>query len=237
MAKKKNRQKGANNQNTQAAANNSSQSKTNSRSAGKQGKSQASSPKSQSGSKGDSMTKNIAIAALIILLLLAGIGFLIFGLVQSVRDNDNDDKKTESSEDGDQNGNNADTANGEGSVNGDGVSDDGEDNTDEGEAPVDEDDSAPSPAGSTSDLSAANAARFPVTSVVYRRGNDYKYGDITGSSYTVRRGDTLWQIAEARYGSGYAWTEINKANGGFRNLPNGRPVLITTGQTIILPEL
>lgn len=33
-----------------------------------------------------------------------------------------------------------------------------------------------------------------------------------GMSYVVQCGDTLWSIAEATYGSGYYWTEIQKAN-------------------------
>ncbi|MEO0766676.1 MAG: LysM peptidoglycan-binding domain-containing protein [Pseudomonadota bacterium] len=33
-----------------------------------------------------------------------------------------------------------------------------------------------------------------------------------GMSYQVKSGDTLWDIAERTYGSGYYWTEIEKAN-------------------------
>lgn len=33
-----------------------------------------------------------------------------------------------------------------------------------------------------------------------------------GMSYLVQSGDTLWDIAERTYGSGYYWTEIEKAN-------------------------
>ena len=65
---------------------------------------------------------------------------------------------------------------------------------------------------------------------------DYKSGDIKGSSYTVKSGDTLWEIAEARYGSGAEWGKVlqaNKANVGF--LANGSQALIVTGQTLVLP--
>jgi len=66
--------------------------------------------------------------------------------------------------------------------------------------------------------------------------NNYNPGDISGNSYTVKKGDTLWEIAEARYGSGFDWVKIRDANKdriGF--LPNGQQSLITPGQTLELP--
>lgn len=66
--------------------------------------------------------------------------------------------------------------------------------------------------------------------------NNYKYGDIEGSSYTVVRGDTLWEIAEARYGSGFEWHKIQDANfDAIRYLPNGSKALIVPGQVLTLP--
>lgn len=65
---------------------------------------------------------------------------------------------------------------------------------------------------------------------------DYKNGDITSGSYTVKSGDTLWEIAEAVYGNGAEWAKIlnaNKDSIGF--LPNGSHALIVTGQTLTLP--
>ena len=65
---------------------------------------------------------------------------------------------------------------------------------------------------------------------------DYQQGDISGSSYTVKSGDTLWEIAEARYGSGTEWTKILDANSsGIGYLPNGQQALIVPGQTLVLP--
>lgn len=65
---------------------------------------------------------------------------------------------------------------------------------------------------------------------------NYSQGDIKGSEHVVQQGDTLWEIAEARYGSGFEWTKIKDANSdsiGF--LPNGSQALITPGQVLVLP--
>lgn len=66
--------------------------------------------------------------------------------------------------------------------------------------------------------------------------NNYAQGDISGNQYTVKRGDTLWEIAEARYGSGFEWDKILEANKdsiGF--LANGSQALIEIGQVLVLP--
>jgi nucleoid-associated protein YgaU len=66
--------------------------------------------------------------------------------------------------------------------------------------------------------------------------NNYNKGDIKGTSYTVKSGDTLWEIAEGAYGNGAEWTKIlgaNKPSIGF--LPNGSQALIRPGQVLVLP--
>ena len=66
--------------------------------------------------------------------------------------------------------------------------------------------------------------------------NDYVEGDISGDSYTVVKGDTLWEIAEAVYGDGTQWHKIldaNKSSIGY--LPNGSQALIVPGQVLVLP--
>ena len=65
---------------------------------------------------------------------------------------------------------------------------------------------------------------------------DYKAGDIQKGSYTVKSGDTLWEIAEAVYGTGAEWTQILSANAGSVGfLPNGQQALIVPGQVLTLP--
>jgi nucleoid-associated protein YgaU len=73
-----------------------------------------------------------------------------------------------------------------------------------------------------------------IPSVAVRKpvlGANAKYGDpITGSEYTVVKGDHLWGIAIRAYGDGYKWVEIAKAN----NLAN--PNLIHPGNVLVLPR-
>ena len=64
--------------------------------------------------------------------------------------------------------------------------------------------------------------------------NDYKSGDITTESYTVINGDTLWEISEAVYGTGYSWQKIANAN-DVTYLSNGNPLIIP-GQVLTLPQ-
>ena len=54
---------------------------------------------------------------------------------------------------------------------------------------------------------------------------------ISGDTYTVKRGDVLWDIAVRTYGDGYKWVEIAKAN----NLAN--PDLIFADNVLKLPKL
>ena len=57
-----------------------------------------------------------------------------------------------------------------------------------------------------------------------------KVSAITGSAYTVQKGDYLWEIAVRAYGDGYKWVEIAKAN----NLLN--PDVIHPGNVLKLPR-
>lgn len=68
------------------------------------------------------------------------------------------------------------------------------------------------------------------------KANDYKQGDIKTGSYTVKSGDTLWELAEGAYGNGADWVKILNANkGSIGYLPNGEQALIKPGQVLVLP--
>jgi len=196
-------------------------------------------------------SSSIVLAAVVILLLLAGIGFLLFGLVQGLN-NSNSNPNNNPNNNQDQQA----TTNSEGD--GSGVSVEGQSDQVDGAA-----DANPVPAPAANTTPAANPVPAPAanttpaanpvpatplnkvrfsgsdyssTNSTYRRGNDYKFGDITGDRYVVRKGDTLWQIAEGKYGAGGAWVEINRANGGFPLLRSGQPVNIPVGYNLVLPS-
>jgi nucleoid-associated protein YgaU len=58
---------------------------------------------------------------------------------------------------------------------------------------------------------------------------------VSGRTHTVAQGDTLWDIAEKFYGSGFEWQKIADANPDLvGTLPNGN-VLIMTGQVLAVP--
>lgn len=48
-------------------------------------------------------------------------------------------------------------------------------------------------------------------------------------TYTIRKGDTLWSIANREYGSGQKWRDIAQAN------PSIDPKKLAIGQQIVLP--
>jgi 5'-nucleotidase len=50
-----------------------------------------------------------------------------------------------------------------------------------------------------------------------------------GTRYKVKKGESLWSIAQARYGNGNKWKAIAAAN------PSIDPDRIQAGQTIVLP--
>lgn len=57
-----------------------------------------------------------------------------------------------------------------------------------------------------------------------------KQQKIEGDSYTVVKGDNLWEISARAYGDGYKWSEVASAN----NI--ARPNYIEVGQVLTLPR-
>ncbi len=63
--------------------------------------------------------------------------------------------------------------------------------------------------------------------------NDIQPNTLKGKTYTVKYGDTLWEIAEGYTGNGANWVQIAQAN-NITYLPNGNP-LIVPGQVLVIP--
>jgi len=83
--------------------------------------------------------------------------------------------------------------------------------------------------------SAKNALEIKMTGIW--KATDYVQSDLSKDAqlYTVQLGDTLWEIAEAYFGSGFEWTKIlnlNSSSIGF--LPNGEQALIFPNQVLKL---
>ena len=55
-------------------------------------------------------------------------------------------------------------------------------------------------------------------------------GVISGATYEVQKGDTLWDIAVRAYGDGYKWSEIAREN------KLVHPNLIHSGNILVLPR-
>lgn len=87
------------------------------------------------------------------------------------------------------------------------------------------------------EVAGATGTGGPITPTAFGwAATNYEKGDIKGTSYTVRSGDTLWEIAEGLYGNGAEWTKILDANkGSIDLLPNGQQALIRPGQVLVLP--
>jgi len=200
--------------------------------------------KDKQGDVGPSLVLGL-IGAVFVLILLAGAVWGVGKIISKVRESNEENKETVAEEQADgenteeeqaegetDEGSTEDTENSdeensdenaeEGDINGDGASEDSETSDESADTQSDGEDQSGETTGG---------------GVIGRWvANNYKYGDIEGSSYTVVRGDTLWEIAEARYGSGFEWHKIQEANfDAIRYLPNGSKALIVPGQVLTLP--
>jgi len=67
------------------------------------------------------------------------------------------------------------------------------------------------------------------------KASDYQFGDIKEEKYQIKKGDTLWEIAEAKYGSGHEYKKIVEKNPNLVHFfDDGRIGLIYEGDELIL---
>lgn len=94
----------------------------------------------------------------------------------------------------------------------------------------------PPPAGYDSSQPAAVGSPFPAEplppaqAVTFDQPQQFQPAQgAIGSTYTIRKGDTLWSIATRHYGDGKQWQRIVDANPGLN------PQKLAVGQVITLP--
>lgn len=83
-------------------------------------------------------------------------------------------------------------------------------------------------AGNVLKIPSATVSTLPATGVV--GSGMTTRSSITGSTYTVSGGDTLWSIAVRAYGDGFAWNKISGANN------NLNPRSLKSGMTLNIPR-
>lgn len=198
---------------------------------------------------GPSVVLGLVGAVVVLLLLGAGI-WGVSKIVSKIRDSRDDsqdeevaeaedsteeDESSEGSEsdegeDGEGDGETSDE--GDGDIDGDGEATEPDSGTEEESSSEDEGEGSGEEGDDEEDTeSGLSATGGPWVAI------NYKEGDIEGDSHTVVWGDTLWEIAEARYGSGFEWKKILNANLDLVGyLPNGSRALIIPGQVLTLPE-
>ncbi|MBI3397236.1 LysM peptidoglycan-binding domain-containing protein [Candidatus Woesebacteria bacterium] len=72
----------------------------------------------------------------------------------------------------------------------------------------------------------------PTTIASENIGEKVTVQEITGTNYTVLKGDSLWKISVRAYGDGYKWTEVWNANKSLISNPN----LIYPDTALTLPR-
>lgn len=75
-------------------------------------------------------------------------------------------------------------------------------------------------------------AAAPAQAPAATGGGDTSGGGSGGTTYTVKKGDNLWNLAKKFYGSGADYSKIYEAN---RDVIGGNPSLIYPGQTFTIP--
>ena len=87
------------------------------------------------------------------------------------------------------------------------------------DVPADDIASSPTPAASPAPKRAISSSRARTASAK----------TASGTHYTIKKGESLWSIAQSHYGNGNKWKAIAAAN------PKLDPNKIQAGQTIVLP--
>ncbi|KKQ75919.1 MAG: hypothetical protein US97_C0029G0003 [Microgenomates group bacterium GW2011_GWF1_38_5] len=98
---------------------------------------------------------------------------------------------------------------------------------------IPEKESIPETETESDDISSTPEQVLPTLSAAPSQNEEVSDGDENGVSqetYTVAKGDSLWNISVKLYGDGYKWTEIANANG----LKN--PNLIHSGNVFVIPR-
>ena len=86
--------------------------------------------------------------------------------------------------------------------------------------------------GEDQNTSGAAPATAPAPAATDTGGGGESGGGSGGTTYTVKKGDTLWTLAKKFYGSGADYTKIYEAN---KDTIGKNPNLIYPGQTFTIP--
>lgn len=190
----------------------------------------------------------LGLVGAVVVLLLLGAGIWGVGkIISKIRESGEDEEEqvaeevTEEEEGEEAEGEESEEegeAEGEGEINGDAVTDEEEESESDSESEETEqqEDQEETPEEEEAEEDEEEENGEGIVAATAWVANNYKEGDITGDSYTIVWGDTLWEIAEARYGSGFEWGKIRDANlDKIGYLPNGSRALIFPGQVLKLP--
>jgi|GEM_PF-3831004 len=86
-----------------------------------------------------------------------------------------------------------------------------------------------------SDISVKDVAKIRLESIkVKKTSNDIKKQNPTTISYKVKKGDSLYKIAQKLYGKGSAWKQILNAN---KSLVGSNGQKLATGQLLVIPAI
>lgn len=190
----------------------------------------------------------LGLVGAVVVLLLLGAGIWGVGkIISKIRESGEDEEEqvaeevTDEEEGEEAEGEESEEegeAEGEGEINGDAVTDEEEESESDSESEEAEqqEDQEETPEEEEAEEDEEEENGEGIVAATAWVANNYKDGDITGDSYTIVWGDTLWEIAEARYGSGFEWGKIRDANlDKIGYLPNGSRALIFPGQVLKLP--